>query len=205
MCHNLKNKKCYNKCCNIYCVENFEMINYKWNEEDNEKIPDKAGAIICLKKNKDNMKFLLVQSYGMLWGFPKGSRNDNETLAECAKRELFEETGIDIPLKHFVIHIDLRINEQLARYYYLELSNENLYSNISIRKNINHVPNDATGYTWIRPKCLNCLRSNNKKGIYALNFHCKLILEKIKKIKIDIYDKGRVINIDIPIELQFVI
>ena len=30
MCHNLKNKKCYNKCCNIYCVENFEMmINYK--------------------------------------------------------------------------------------------------------------------------------------------------------------------------------
>ena len=146
MFHNLKTKKCCNNCCNIQFVENFkENKKIKW-EEDINNIPNKAGVIIFEKKNK---KYLLIQSFGNLWGFPKGSKNKNEDLRECAKRELLEETNIDIPLKHFVKYIDIKINEQYARYYYLELSQE-YKGKISIKKNIDNFPNDSTGYPWIK-------------------------------------------------------
>ena len=141
------------------------------------------------------MIFLLIQSIGNLWGFPKGSRKKNEKLQECAKRELLEETNIDIPLKHFVKYIDININEQFARYFYLELSQE-FNGKISIKKDINECPNDSTGYTWIKSTCMRSLLSNEKRGIYALNFHCKLILKLLHVIKINIYDKGRVIDIN---------
>lgn len=50
-----------------------------------------AGTVILDYKNK---KVLIVQSYHGKWGLPKGEKNYNETLEECAIRETFEETGI---------------------------------------------------------------------------------------------------------------
>ena len=35
------------------------------------------------------------------WGFPKGKRNKNETISDCAKREVLEETNIPIELLIF--------------------------------------------------------------------------------------------------------
>lgn len=35
------------------------------------------------------------------WALPGGRLELKEKFAECAKRELFEETGLDIPLEHF--------------------------------------------------------------------------------------------------------
>lgn len=37
---------------------------------------------------------LMVEQYGDTWSFPKGHRENGETLLECATRELSEETGI---------------------------------------------------------------------------------------------------------------
>ena len=37
---------------------------------------------------------LMVQQHGQSWSFPKGHREGDETLLQCAFRELREETGI---------------------------------------------------------------------------------------------------------------
>lgn len=52
-----------------------------------------AGIIIF---NKKMQNFLLIKQNNEIWGFPKGHPNKNETLILAAKRELFEETGINL-------------------------------------------------------------------------------------------------------------
>ena len=44
----------------------------------------------------DNGKVLIVQSLTGIYGFPKGHIEENESDVECAIRETFEETGIDV-------------------------------------------------------------------------------------------------------------
>lgn len=41
-------------------------------------------------------KYLLVKGFTGKWSFPKGHREKGESAIECAKRELYEETGIKI-------------------------------------------------------------------------------------------------------------
>lgn len=54
-----------------------------------------CGAIIF---NKENTKVLVIK-VGDKLGFPKGKQNQGETLADCAIREVEEETGINIVSK----------------------------------------------------------------------------------------------------------
>jgi 8-oxo-dGTP pyrophosphatase MutT (NUDIX family) len=57
-------------------------------------IKETAGVIPIYQTNQ-NKYYLIVQwRENGFWNFPKGQRNINETLEECAKRELKEETGI---------------------------------------------------------------------------------------------------------------
>ena len=53
----------------------------------------KAGIIYF---NKSLNKILIVQSRGSLWGIPKGTCKFNESLQQCAIRELYEETDISV-------------------------------------------------------------------------------------------------------------
>jgi 8-oxo-dGTP pyrophosphatase MutT (NUDIX family) len=50
-----------------------------------------AGFIVLCKDH-----VLLVSTHRGVWGFPKGKRNKNEELIECAYRELYEETGLTV-------------------------------------------------------------------------------------------------------------
>ncbi|OWA50660.1 m7GpppN-mRNA hydrolase [Hypsibius exemplaris] len=56
-----------------------------------------AGAILL----DESLEYVLVlESFpGRRWGFPKGKKNNNESMQECAVREVFEETGYDITQK----------------------------------------------------------------------------------------------------------
>lgn len=57
-----------------------------------------CGAVIYRKSN-DNVEFLGVKSKGNGdWGFPKGHVEAGETEKETAKREILEETGLNISL-----------------------------------------------------------------------------------------------------------
>ena len=55
----------------------------------------KVFGIIC---ETSDGKFLLVRGrFSMKWSFPKGHMKGAETALECARRELYEETGIKLP------------------------------------------------------------------------------------------------------------
>jgi 8-oxo-dGTP pyrophosphatase MutT (NUDIX family) len=60
-----------------------------------KKVPFKKsrcyGGII---KCSSTGKFLLVKGFTGKWSFPKGHKEKNESAIECAKREIYEETGI---------------------------------------------------------------------------------------------------------------
>lgn len=72
----------------------------------------KCGTVIL---NEDKTKIMLVQNNYLkkeqnieLWGIPKGSRIKNETYADCAIRETYEETGITLPLKNSMLRIKIK-------------------------------------------------------------------------------------------------
>ena len=44
-------------------------------------------------------KVLIVKSLNGVYGFPKGHIEENETDVECAIRETFEETGIEVKIE----------------------------------------------------------------------------------------------------------
>lgn len=51
-----------------------------------------GGIIKCSTTGK----YLLVKGFTGKWSFPKGHREKKESPQECAKREIYEETGIII-------------------------------------------------------------------------------------------------------------
>ena len=59
-------------------------------------------GIVCL--DKTGQFVLLVK--GVTWSFPKGKKHDNESEADCAIRECFEETGLKLTVNpNQVIHM----------------------------------------------------------------------------------------------------
>jgi bis(5'-nucleosidyl)-tetraphosphatase len=59
---------------------------------------DESFGIIPLKKEEETWKvFLILHKGGKHWGFPKGHRdNAEESPLDAAKRELAEETGLQV-------------------------------------------------------------------------------------------------------------
>ena len=156
----MNNIVCNDKCC--------ELIVYNYNNS-NDNInfikKHKAGVILY---NKNTNSILLIQSRGNLWGFPKGSFEDNETSVDCANRELQEETGIEID-KSLLNENDLfRINNNVT-YFFVNVNN-NL---VTITENNNQKYNDVSGIGWIKLECIQELINNNT---LIFNLHAKKCL-----------------------------
>lgn len=166
---------CENKCCNYIITDykhpsNFDKNNCNWREQNVEKKIKKAGAFVYDKKQN---KILLVQSRGQYWGPPKGSMDKEETIKECAVREVKEETGIDISpdsLERFYIV------KGKALYYYYELEENEIYVQ-------NHIKdNDANGIGWFSVECLPYLIKEKK---ITINQHCKILIKRYLDFDID--------------------
>lgn len=149
---------CKEKCCILKIKE--------YDKDKSGKIKfrnKKAGAFIYdPKKNK----VLLVQSRGLYWGPPKGTIEENETIIDCAIREVKEETGIELNetlLKNFS-----KIKK--ATYYYIEMDE----TDVHIQENKHGEINDANGITWIK---LDCLKQMVKDKVMVLNKHTRLLCE----------------------------
>lgn len=57
---------------------------------------EKSCGAVVYTKSKQKIKFLLVKQKNGYYGFPKGHVEGEETELETAKREIKEETGLDV-------------------------------------------------------------------------------------------------------------
>jgi len=101
----------------------------------------KAGALI---KDVSERQVLLVQSRGRLWGCPKGSREEGETYAEAAVREVREETGIVLRERQLGRRIAIHPD---AVYYVLEVRRDEIELGLEDEF-------DVTGIGWFGIQCL---------------------------------------------------
>ena len=109
----------------------FRKDSFRWNnkrETNSTKNKIKCGALVF---NPELTQIILVQNnYSLMkgedkWGLPKGHREGRETYATCAKRELYEETGIHEEIKDDMFKI--RINN--SYYFPLIIDKNNIKLN----------------------------------------------------------------------------
>jgi len=60
---------------------------------------EKSCGAVIFRKHQDQYQFVLIQQrHGLHFGFPKGHVEENESEQMTAKREVKEETGLDVEL-----------------------------------------------------------------------------------------------------------
>lgn len=63
-------------------------------EKKIEKFDDESFGVIPFRLNKGEIFWLLVLHYEGHWTFPRGHKDEGEEDIDTAKRELYEETGV---------------------------------------------------------------------------------------------------------------
>ena len=63
--------------------------------KDNIRHEKSCGAVVFTMVG-DTLKYLLVHSINGFWGFPKGHMEYGESEYDTARREIKEETGVDV-------------------------------------------------------------------------------------------------------------
>jgi len=163
--------KCETGCCK-YSIIPYRQYYYSNNIHSIQSKIKKAGSFIY---NPKTSKILLVQSRGQLWGPPKGTLKCDESIVNCAIREVKEETGIDITESQF--QGDMLVNSK-ARYYFTELDLDEKDDNFLLPQvnSLDKEANDANGIGWFNVNCLNKLISDGK---IFINQHCRILIKKI--------------------------
>ncbi len=90
----------------------------------------KISRAIILKEDKILFEYSHNENFYML---PGGRLESNETFEECAKREVYEETGLLVePIKHTVTIIEHYPNITLySEFFYCELLEEKNYKKLT--------------------------------------------------------------------------
>jgi 8-oxo-dGTP pyrophosphatase MutT (NUDIX family) len=152
-------------CCQL------QKLQYHHNQETQvwpaERHRYRAG-IIFLDYNEK--KVLVVQSYCVHWGFPKGSKNVNETFKECAIRELFEETGIRIHEED--IEHTIQLYNGTVKYYIVQW-NRRFHIDCSVIDT-----SEISGIGWI---CVQCLKQRVDDGEMLVNCHVRKLLSIVER------------------------
>ena len=124
-----------------------EYINDKY--ADGLKITEvkSSGALVFRYDKEKKLEFLLVKINGGNWGFPKGHIEENENEIEAAKREIKEETGLDVELyysdefKKVISYITNDGNLKYVTLYLAEVGNDDQV----------YIDNDEiVDYKWLR-------------------------------------------------------
>jgi len=122
-----------------------------------------CGGIVISKINKKYKILSVLQKEHKKWGPPKGGLEFLETNLQCARREIFEETGFDINIKN-TTHIPIIIMN--STYFIIPINNlKKLYKN-----RINVIDN----------KEIDCVKWLDLKNLhlYTTNRHMKEIYKK---------------------------
>lgn len=156
---------CPKGCCKLTAEKFTGIVDHRRDCIKYNKL--KAGGIL---HDINNDKVLLVQSRGKLWGFPKGTKNDNETVEDCAVREIKEETGLS--LHKSMLTSFTRINNGRSTFYYVE------YPEVEVEVQNSIENNDANGIGWVN---INCLRKMIDKKILQMNRQSKIAFKRTFK------------------------
>ena len=156
----MENIICKKGCCTLF-VSNYTPKEYN---DDYKKYNKKKAGIILYDNNINSI--LIVQSRGKYWGFPKGTKNDEESIKECAIRETMEETGIIVDPNHLKVE---KIINNKATYYFLNFKKCNVIPQTHISDN------DANSIGWINIKCLQNMLNND---VIRFNQQCKRAFNK---------------------------
>jgi len=160
---------CLGNCCKLYKRKYLDR-------KKTYSFRKKAGTILYIENIFREIEIILVQSNGNFWGFPKGGYENDETAIDCAKRETFEETGLDISLETFEKCGEI-YRSKYYTYFLLNLGNFSRGEiNSIILRNIQQEIEDNTGITIIKISCLIKLYKNK---MIKLNKQCIEILNRI--------------------------
>jgi 8-oxo-dGTP pyrophosphatase MutT (NUDIX family) len=107
--------------------------------------PIRAGVILI---NEDNV--LIVRTYNIYWGFPKGAVRKGEDEEETASRELYEESGIYIS-PATIKNTSFRLRVSGGVLFVLEAAKK-LDPNVATVKSV--TPNDSSGVGWVNIGCI---------------------------------------------------
>jgi hypothetical protein len=157
---------CLGNCCKLYKRKYLDR-------KKTYSFRKKAGTILYIENIIGEIELILVQSNGNFWGFPKGGYENDETAIDCAKRETYEETGIDISL----FEMNRIYKSKYYTYFLLNLNNMTKGKIIDIiSKNVQQEIEDNTGITMIK---ISCLIKMYKNKMIKLNKQCIEILNRI--------------------------
>lgn len=125
----------------------------------------KAGCVLYTKSNK----VIIIQSHGYKWGFPKGKFEDtvDNTLEDCALREVFEETGLRI----YKSQLQFPFRVQNYIFYFVEIDEPIL--------DIHSLDAEITGCVVIRYKCLKLMIEEN---FIDMNHYSRLALSEYSRL-----------------------
>lgn len=100
----------------------------------NSKINRCGGIIFNSEQNSVLMVLnkLSYQNGENKWGFPKGHKNIGETNVNCARREIYEETGLSIPNEFFT----KKLNFYNSLYYIIQIKQDISRFNIKDKNEI---------------------------------------------------------------------
>jgi len=148
-------------CSECWYYENPKRFinNRKYEKRKGKRI--RAGVLMYDPKED---KLLIVQVYNTYFGLPKGGCEEGETLYETAKRELLEETGVEITIEELEKAETIKLHGSCT-YYIIE-------RNVCDVKLHSFKENDVTGVGWIHMRCLCKLNG-------VITSHLKMCMQKI--------------------------
>ena len=130
-----------------------------------------AGAIIY---DNINDAIVIVKGNQQIYSFPKGHIKHNESMEECAAREIYEETGMIFTVDYIKHCNNIIIYEYI---YYIIIINNGLY-NYNIFNIIDH--HEISSCNWMTiADILSVLHQCNqgvKKIIMNWNFYKTLLI-----------------------------
>lgn len=123
-------------------------------------IEKSCGAVIYRKLGEE-IEFLAVKSKGSgHWGFPKGHVEGNESEEETAKREVLEETGLNIVLlPKFRIKIEYLLTKG-------NLKEVIFFIGTALEQEVKIQESEIEEFTWLNyDEMLNLLTFKNSKEV----------------------------------------
>src|SRR5665648_33094 len=125
-----------------------------------EKERDRYGVIL---EHRGKYLCVVETSSGFI-GFPKGSQEKDESEHRCAQRELFEETGVHLPLsvlRNSKQSITFRIYKKGLLYRFFVIS----YFHWKTQPKVKIDKNEIAAYQWLTLEQLAALPKKSKSFV----------------------------------------